>query len=78
VALVGRTKAAELTGVPTIAAQVDMTQAGPHGQTGWLPCPAASPPTGPCSAHTSLGATAPATKQEMTANPEIATCKAIT
>jgi hypothetical protein len=75
---VGRIKAAESTGGPTMAAHVNMTQAGPHGQTGWPRSPEASPPTGPCSVHTSLGATAPAARQEMTANPEIATCKAIT
>jgi hypothetical protein len=76
--LVGLRMPTETTGAPAMLAHVDMRQAGPHGQMGWPPCPEASPPAGPCSAHTSLGATAPATRQEMTANPDIATCKAIT
>jgi hypothetical protein len=39
--LVGVKMAIETTGVPSIEAHVDMTQAGPHGQTGWSPCPEA-------------------------------------
>jgi hypothetical protein len=39
--LVGVKMAIETTGVPSIKAHVDMTQAGPHGQTGGAPCPEA-------------------------------------
>jgi hypothetical protein len=74
---VGRRIPAEVTGVPTMAAHVDMTQAGPHGQTTYPLCPEASPAAGPCSAQISLGATAPDAKHEMTRNPDIATCIAM-
>jgi hypothetical protein len=74
--LVGPRIATETIGVPAIPAHVDMTQAGPHGQT--APCPEASPPTGPCSAQISLVATAADVTQEMTTNPDIATWRAIT
>jgi hypothetical protein len=74
--LVGLRMATETTGVPAILAHVDMTQAGPHGQT--APCPEALPPTGPCSAQISLAATTADVTQEMTTNPDIATWSAIT
>jgi hypothetical protein len=64
---------AEATGVATMAAHADMTQAGPHGQTTYPLCPEASPVADPCSAQISLGAMAPDAKQEMTRNPDIAT-----
>jgi hypothetical protein len=74
--LVGLRMATETIGAPPILAHVDMTQAGPHGQT--APCPEVSPPTGPCSAQISLAAIATDVTQEMTTNPDIATWSAIT
>jgi hypothetical protein len=75
--LVGCRIPAEVTGAPTMAAHIDMTQAGPHGQMRYPLCPEASPPADPCSAQISLAATAPDAKQEMTTNPDIATCIAM-
>jgi hypothetical protein len=72
--IVGLKMATETAGVPAIPAHVDMTQAGPHGQT--AACPEASP--GPCSAQISLVATTADVTQEMTRNPDIATWSAIT
>jgi hypothetical protein len=60
-----------------MAAHVDMTQAGPHGQMRYPSCPELSPPTDPCSAQISLEATAPDARQEMIRNPDIATCIAM-
>ena len=76
-ALVGPRMPADTTGVPSSAAQVDMTQAGPHGQMGCPVCPEAAPPANPCSAQISLEATAADARHEMTTNPDIATCMAM-
>jgi hypothetical protein len=67
-----------MTGVPTTAAHVDMTHAGPHGQIRYPLCPEAPPPADACSAQISLEATAPDARQEMTRNPDIVTCIAMT
>jgi len=67
----------EMTGVPAMAAHVDMTQAGPHGQMKCPLCPEASPLADPCSAQISLETTTPDARQEMTRNPDIATCIAM-
>jgi len=75
--LVGPRIPAEMTGVPTMAAHVDMTHAGPHGQMRYPLWPEPSPPADPCSAQISLEARAPDAKQEMTRNPDIATCIAM-
>jgi hypothetical protein len=75
--LVGSRIPAEMTSVPTMAAHVDMTQAGPHGQMRYPLCPGPSPPADPCSEQISLEATAPDARQEMTKNPDIATCIAM-
>jgi len=66
-----------MTGTPTMAAHVDMTQAGLHGQMRYPLCPEASPPADPCSAQISLEANAADARQEMTRNPDIATCIAM-
>ena len=66
-----------MTGAATMAAHVDMTQAGLHGQMRYPLCPEASPPADPCSAQISLEATAPDATQEMTRNPDIAICTAM-
>ena len=75
--LVGCRIRAEETELPTMAAHVDMTQAGPHGHIRYPLCPEASPPAGPCFAQISLEVTAPDTTQEITRNPAIATCIAM-
>ena len=75
--LVGSRIPAEMTGVPSMATHVDMMQAGPHRQMRYALCPEASPPADACSAQFSLEATAPDARQEMTKNPDIATCIAM-
>jgi hypothetical protein len=75
--LVGPGIPAEMTGVPIMATHVDMMQAGPHRQIRYPLCPEASPAADACSAQISLEATAPDARQEMTRNPDIATCIAM-
>jgi hypothetical protein len=75
--LVARGVPVEMTGVPTMAAHVDMTHAGPDGQIRYPLCPEASQPADPCSAQISLEATAPDARQEMIRNPDIVTCIAV-
>jgi hypothetical protein len=75
--LVGCRIRAEETKLPTMAAHVDMTHAGPHGQMRYPLCPEAPPPADPCSAQISVEATAPDARQEMTRNPDTATCIAM-
>ena len=77
ISFVGARIPAEMTGVPTMAAHVDMTHAGPHGQMRYPLCPEPSPRADPCSAQISLEATAPDARQETTRNPDIATCTAM-
>ena len=77
ISLVGPRIPAEITGVPAMAAHVDMTHAGPHGQMRYPLCPEPSPPVGPCCAQISLEATAPDATQEMTRKPDIAICTAM-
>jgi len=74
---VGPRMPAEMTGVPAMAAHIDMTHAGPHGQMRYPLCPEPSPPADPCSAQISLEVTALDARQEMIRNPDIATCIAM-
>jgi hypothetical protein len=68
---------AKMTGVPTTAAHIDMTHAGPHGQLRYPFCPESSP-ADPCSAQIALEATASDARQEMIRNPDIVICIAMT
>jgi hypothetical protein len=77
ISLVGLRIPAEMTGVPTMAANVDMTHAGPHGQIRCPLCPEPSWLADPCSAQISLEATAADARQETTTKPDIATCIAM-
>ena len=77
ISLVGCRIPAEVTGAATMAAHIDMTQAGPHGQMRYPLCPETLPPDNPCSAQISLETTTPDARQEMTRKPDIATCIAM-